>query len=155
MRLADTYITQYPKLQSYVENDIAALADVPLIVNAIKKFSGQTSMATIRRGLSWGTPPHIKIVPGLKCGGSEAYGCYAWGSSNIQIDYWHAQSFEVGADLRPTRNGTMVHRVGVILLHELTHWADAQDGIDDVIPDDPSNEEGHAFEREVYGHIIW
>ncbi|PCJ16182.1 MAG: hypothetical protein COB04_11580 [Gammaproteobacteria bacterium] len=50
--------------------------------------------------------------------------------------------------------GTMPRVAGVTLLHELTHWADAKDGKDDPVPRDPTNEEGEAFEIEVYGQII-
>jgi hypothetical protein len=37
--------------------------------------------------------------------------------------------------------------VGVILLHELVHWADDQDGVDTV------GEEGFSFEDAVYGGV--
>ncbi len=43
---------------------------------------------------------------------------------------------------------------GVTLLHELTHWADAQDGVDNPVPGDPTNEEGMAFERDIYGKVM-
>ena len=64
------------------------------------------------------------------------------------------KEFEAGKGLRATTSGKQVYLVGVTLLHELTHWADAQDGHDDAVPGDPGNEEGEAFERAVYGGVI-
>jgi len=52
------------------------------------------------------------------------------------------------------KNGKKVYLVGVTILHELTHWADAQDGVDDAVPGDPSNEEGEAYEKGVYGEVL-
>ena len=64
------------------------------------------------------------------------------------------KEFEAGKGLRKTAHGHMVFLVGVTLLHELTHWADDQDGVDDPVPGDPTNEEGEEFERRVYGGIV-
>jgi len=78
----------------------------------------------------------------------------AGGGNEIQIDEKLVRIFESGKDLRPMKNGAKVSVAGVTLLHELTHWADAKDGVDDLVPGDPTNEEGNAFELEVYGKII-
>lgn len=147
-------ILGYPKFHSYVKNDISTLTHVNPIISAIKKFSGATTRLSIRQGLMWGQGPTINIVPGLVCAGVRAYGCYAWGGNIVQISQSLVRAYEAGTDLRPTRGGQMVHVVGVTLLHELTHWSDAKDGVDDLVPGDPLNEEGNAFELEVYGKIM-
>lgn len=152
MNHADT--VKYPKFYKYVKNDLTKLSHVNSIVSAIKQFSGLTTKATIKQGLIWNHGPTIKIVPGLVCAGVNAYGCYSWGSHVIEVRESLVKAYQAGTDLRATKRGAMVHVAGVTLLHELTHWADAQDGVDDPVPGDPSNEEGEAFELKVYGKII-
>lgn len=154
MKMTSADISMFPKFHSYVKNDISKLVHINSIVSAIKKYSGSTARSSIKQGLMWGHGPTINIVPGLVCSGVRAYGCYAWGGNVIQINKSLVRAYESGTDMRPTRSGARVHVVGVTLLHELTHWADAKDGIDDPVPGDPSNEEGNAFELEVYGKII-
>lgn len=154
MIMTPSYITAHPKFASYVRNDVSSLVRVNAIISAIKKFSGATTKARIGQGLKWGSGPTINIVPGLVCDGKRSYGCYAWGGNIIQISKSLVQAYEAGRDLRPTLSGAMVHVAGVTLLHELTHWADAMDGVDDPVPGDPLNEEGNAFELAVYGKII-
>ncbi|MCF6339112.1 MAG: hypothetical protein L3J84_14410 [Gammaproteobacteria bacterium] len=155
MKINSGDIAKYPKFHSYVKNDIPKLVRVNQIVNTIRKFSGSTALATIKQGLIWDSNPIIEIVPTLRCGGVRAYGCYPiWGDNKIQIDRALVRAYEAGTDKRPTTAGLLVHVTGVTLLHELTHWADAKDGVDNSVPGDPSNEEGNAFELEIYGKII-
>ena len=84
----------------------------------------------------------------------KAYGCYSWGSNEIQIDEDLVKDFEAGKGIVKNAAGKQVYLVGATLLHELTHWADAQDGVDHPVPGDPSNEEGNAYEKGVYGKIL-
>lgn len=155
MNMIPADITTYPKFYDYVKHQMPKVAYVNSIINAIKRFSGATTKATIKRGLLWGQNPSIHILPNLVCGGVNSYGCYpVWGGHKIQIDQALVQAFEAGTDKRATRSGQMVNVTGVTLLHELTHWADAQDGVDNPVPGDPTNEEGNAFELAVYGKIM-
>lgn len=154
MRMSPGDIAIYPKFASYIRNDVSSLVGVAPIINAIKRFSGITTRSTIQQALRWGSGPAIKIVPGLMCAGVRSYGCYSWGGNIIQISKSLVRAYEAGRDLRPTLSGKTVHVAGVTLLHELTHWADAMDGVDDPVPGDPLNEEGEAFERAVYGKVI-
>jgi hypothetical protein len=131
MKMSAADIAAYPKFYQYVKNDISALTSVAAIVNAIKKFSGSTTKAMIKQALQWRFGPTVKVVPRLVCGTVRAYGCYPWGSDIIQIDEVLVKAFEAGNDKRATISGAMVSVAGVTLLHELTHWADAKDGIDD------------------------
>lgn len=154
MRMTTADASNYPKFHHYVKNEISILANVNPVINAIKRFSGMTTRRTIKNGLQWGNGPTIKIVPNLVCASSSAYGCYSWGGNEIEIDQSLVNAYEAGTDMRPTQRGAMVSVAGVTLLHELTHWADARDGVDDPVPGDPSNEEGDAFERALYGKVI-
>jgi len=154
MRMKVVDIKNFPIFYNYVKNDITKLKNVQPILRAIKRFSGETKVATIKQGLTWSHGSIIEIVPMLICGEVRAYGCYAWGGNVIQIDRSLVRAYEAGTDRRATREGRMVNVAGVTLLHELTHWSDAKDGVDNPVPGDPANEEGNAFEREVYGRII-
>lgn len=43
----------------------------------------------------------------------------------------------------------MLYLVGVTLLHELVHWCEDQDGVDQTL-----SKEGLDFEQMVYGRVI-
>jgi hypothetical protein len=154
MKMSAAAIKKYPKFHRYVRIDIPKVASVKAIVSEIKNFSGSTTTKTITNALKWGQEPTIEIVNNLVCAGSNAYGCYAWGSDILQIDQDLVTDFEAGKGTVKNAKGQRVYLVGVTLLHELTHWADAQDGTDDAVPGDPSNEEGNAYEKAVYGKVL-
>ena len=154
MNLDEATIKKYPKFHYYVKVNIPEVANVRAIISQIKKLSGTTSRATIMGALKWGEGPTIKVVPNLICGTVKAYGCYSWGSNEIQIDEDLVKDFEAGKGLVKNVAGKRVYLLGATLLHELTHWADAQDGIDNPVPGDPSNEEGNAYEKGIYGKIL-
>ena len=104
--------------------------------------------------LQYGTNPQIEVVANLMCAGVKAYGCYTFGTNVIRIDKNMVDAFEAGGGVVRTTGGRSVYLVGVTLLHELTHWADSQDGVDDPVPGDPTNEEGNAYEIGVYGGVL-
>jgi hypothetical protein len=154
MKMAAADIAKYPNFARYMRKQIDSLDSSTQIVNAVKKYSGATSKAKIRQGLRWGNDPEIELVSGLICAGVSAYGCYNW-NNKIQIDEQLVIDFENGSPTKKkTSSGKSVYLVGVTLLHEFTHWADWQDGVDDPVPGDPSNEEGEAFEKHVYGKVL-
>jgi len=101
-----------------------------------------------------GFRPNYSNCPWINLRGSSSLWLLRLGREYYSNKKSLVQAFEAGSDLRPTRKGVLVSVTGVTLLHELTHWADAKDGVDDPVPGDPSNEEGNAFELEVYGRII-
>jgi hypothetical protein len=154
MKLDDDTIRTYPKFHYYVRVNIPDVRNVTAIISQIKKLSGSTSRATIMNALKWGENPTIKLVPNLICAGVKAYGCYSWGSNELQVDEDLVKDFEAGKGLVRNAAGKRVYLVGATLLHELTHWADAQDGVDNPVPGDPTNEEGNAYEKGVYGKIL-
>lgn len=154
MKLDTVDANKYPRFTHYVKHDMADLVKVDRIIDAIKKYAGATKRETIKRALRWNLGPTIKIVNQLTHKGRRVYGSYKWGSNVIKIDESLVKAFEQGRDLRKTKTGKRVHVAGVTLLHELTHWADAKDGFDNPVPGDPTNEEGNAFEMEVYGRVI-
>ena len=154
MQLSDDTIKKYPKLYYYLKVNMPQVAEVNTIVDAIQKLAGKTTRQTIQNAMKWGQGPTIKVVTNLVCSGTKAYGCYSWGSNELRIDGKLVMDFETGKGLVTTKSGKKVYLVGVTILHELTHWADAQDGVDDAVPGDPSNEEGNAYEKGVYGDVL-
>jgi len=130
------------------------VSNVNAIVSRIAKLAGKTSTATIINGLQYGTDPQIEVVPILMCAGVKAYGCYAFGTNVIRVEQRLLSEFEAGKGIVKTTTGKSVYLVGATLLHEFTHWADSQDGTDDPVPGDPTNEEGNAFEIGVYGKVL-
>ena len=154
MYLDAATVTKYPKLHYYLRVDMPKVANVNAIVSEIKKHSGATSRKTIKDALKWGNTPRIEVVDNLVCAGVKAYGCYAWGGDVLQVDKALVEDFEAGKGIVKNSKGQRVYLLGVTILHELTHWADAQDGVDDLVPGDPSNEEGNAYEKGVYGKVL-
>jgi hypothetical protein len=150
MQMDAADIRKFPKFAAYVSTKIPEVAKVPVIINAIQKFAGTIDKDTIKDALLWGHGPTIKIVKNLQCAGDDAIGCFTSNnhSTEIRIEEDVVTEFESGKGLRKTPKGQLVFLAGVTLLHELTHWADDQDGVD------TPGEEGELFEQEVYGGVI-
>jgi hypothetical protein len=150
----DQTIQDHPKMHYYVRVNMPDVANVKAIVNQIKKLAGATSNEPIKNAMKWGEEPRLEVVDDLWCAGVKAYGCYSWGSDVLQIDKDLVDDFEAGKGIVKNAAGKRVYLLGATILHELTHWADAQDGVDDAVPGDPSNEEGNAYEKGVYGKVL-
>jgi hypothetical protein len=149
MQAAD--IKKFRRFAAFVSVKMPEVARVDPIISTIQTLAGAVDKKTIKDALFWGKGPVIKIVPGLKCGGTDALGCFDFGSHSdvIEIGEETVKEFEAGKGLRKTPKGQLVFLVGVTLLHELTHWADDQDSVDD-----PPVEEGEEFEKQTYGGVI-
>lgn len=158
MKMDPADIKRFPKFHYYVSINMPEVGKVTSIINAIKGLSGTIDAKTIQDALLWNQGPQIKIVKGLKSKktGKPSHGQFSMGSKSqeIRINEDTVKEFEKGKGLRKTVTGKLVYLVGVTLLHELTHWADDQDGVDDPIPGDASNEEGVQFEKKVYGGVV-
>lgn len=154
MRIDPDTAKKFPAFRYYLSVDMPRVANVKAIVSQIKKLAGKTPRATITDALKYGRGPLIVVVPNLICAGTKAFGCYKWGGDEIQVDEDLVKDFEAGRGVVKNTSGQRVFLLGVTLLHELTHWADAQDGVDDLIAGDPSNEEGNAYETAIYGKVL-
>ena len=149
MRMSAADIRNYPLFAKYVSVQLPRIEHVKPIIQAIKMLAGKTPTPTIIAGLQWGRGPLIKIVPGLsaRCHCNAQTG---WKSDIIELDLNRVTSFETGrGHVGLNAKGQPVFLVGVTLLHELTHWADAKDGVDD-----PPLEEGDQYEIDVYGQFV-
>lgn len=155
MRMTNPQILRYPRFHSYIRLEMPKVASAKRIVSQLSRLSGASSRPTVLSGLRWGTDPLLTVVPNLmSSSGRRAYGLYRWGGNEIQIDEQLVLDFQAGRGKVPLSNGKQVYLVGATVLHELCHWADAQDGVDDPVPGDPSNEEGNAFENAIYGAVL-
>lgn len=145
MQMKKDDVKKFPKFAQYVSVAIPQLSTNSAIIAAIQKYSNAKRTA-IRDALSWGRGPVIKIVAGL-----SAFGEFTPNSKSNEIRIQEAivKQFESGKGLRRTAHGKFVYMVGATLLHELTHWADDLDGVDDP------TEEGESFETAVYGKVIY
>lgn len=143
MQMASADQTTYPKFTQYVRFSMPKLVDVPVIVNALRNI-GQINLARMRLVLKWGSGPMLKIgpLPGK-------YGEFTpdIGSNEISLNERTVKAFEDGRGL-VTASAGKVYLVGVVMLHELVHWGDDQDGVD------RPGEEGKEFETAVYGSAI-
>ena len=140
MRAAD--ITAYKKFHKYVSLKMPEVAKVVSIVNEIQKEAGTITVATIKEALEWGKGPTIEVTAMAEAGK------FTPGTNVIKIRKLRVEQFEAGKGLVKAPNGNLVYYVGVILLHELTHWADDQDGVDNPL------EEGDEYEKAIYGGVV-
>jgi Metallopeptidase toxin 3 len=146
MRMDPQDIRDHSKFYYYVSANIPQVREMPFIINALKRFSGNSSEKAIKDALLWNKGPMIKLVDGLVCAGVKALGCYAVNSDIIRVEKKTVELFEAGKDLRHTATGKLVYLVGVTLLHELCHWANDGTGAEDLT---------HAkFEQALYGKVI-
>jgi len=144
MRMNPKDMKKYPKLAYYVRINIPEILKVSTIVSAFNKIGG-INRATLRGALTWGAGPTINIMNLVGAFGEFTPDCH---SQEIRMDRKIVDEFEAGKGKRVAHAGN-VYLVGVTLLHELTHWADDQDGID------RPGEESEEFERAMYGKVIY
>jgi len=142
MQMSADDIRRFPQFHKYVSLRIPEVAQVAKIVSSIQANAGEISIAKIKEALSWGKGPMIKVTV------MDDAGEFTPGTNEIKIREQRVKEFEGGKGLVKAPNGRLVYYVGVILLHELTHWADDQDGVD------TEGEEGDAFETAVYGGVV-
>lgn len=142
MQMLPGDITTYKKFHKYVSLAMPEVVHVSRIINEIKKQAGTITADKIKEALAWGKGPVIKVEVMAEAGK------FTPGTNTIKIRKLRVEQFEAGKGLVTAPNGKLVYYVGVILLHELTHWADDQDGVDNPL------EEGDEFEKAIYGGVV-
>ncbi|MEZ5426549.1 MAG: hypothetical protein R2747_09815 [Pyrinomonadaceae bacterium] len=146
MRMTTKDIQKYPNFYKYVSTVLPTVKQSDAIVSTITALSGETDEEIVKKALTWGNSPLVKV------GNTLSYGYYdPKKRDEIVIRRKWVKEFESGNGLRITKWGQLVELVEIILLHELTHWADDRDLIDHT---GDQVEEGFLFERIVYGHVI-
>lgn len=144
-------IKNFPNFYKYVS------CKLPLFRNSDAKMLAIENGASFEKGeipfdlekikdaLLWGKGPMIKVTRMFN------YGKYvARKNPNlINIRRKWVKDYEQSGKKRLTKWSQQIDLIEAILLHELTHWADYQDGrVSNEI------EVGDYFEEAVYGHII-
>ena len=142
MQMSVANIKKYPKFAKYVSLRMPEIAQVAVIVSTIRKLAGTITTAKIKEALEWGKGPMVEVADLVGANGEFTPDI---NSNEIRINRPRVEQFEAGKGLEKTKYGKLVYVVGTILLHELTHWADDQDGVD------TAGEEGKAFEEAIYG----
>src|SRR5262245_11829321 len=146
MQMSPEDIKAYAKLQQHVSTVLPALKANNKIIDTIWKLAGTICREDIKDALDWGKGPMVKVADL----GPKTLGAFTPGVKSNEIRIATRVVTEVidGKGQRTTPAGELVELVTVTLLHELTHWADDQDGVD------TPGEEGELFEQEVYGKVI-
>jgi Metallopeptidase toxin 3 len=139
--------TTFPKLTSYVKDELPKVSDIDTIVNGFRNYA-QMDRPTLQRALAWGNQPTLMF---LEWDDKDKRGVF--GEPNeIHINIALARAFEIGRprDLFTMRNarGDPFPFIGAIILHELVHWGDYWDDINQI---DYPGEEGNQFMIDVYG----
>lgn len=135
---------RYENLAEYMSRRLPTVYTVPSIAYALREL-GQFNRAKLRQALRWGQGPTV-VVRDLGAGTNGAFTPNI-GSNEIRVNRPLVEAFEAGGGIERARAGN-VYVIGTVLLHELVHWCDDQDGID------YSGEEGKKFETLVYGRDI-
>jgi hypothetical protein len=150
--MSNDHIRDYAKFAQHVRTALPTVVRDKKIMAAIKNHSGADE-ATIKKGLTWGSGPLVKVtmlVPLQRDG--HVYtptGGYKLHSNTIDVATADVGRYQTGQDIRKTVRG-QVSLITIILLHELTHWAREKSDTDET----PGEEDGFEFEKEVYGEII-
>jgi hypothetical protein len=115
---------RFDKLTRWVQWYAPKLANDRAVVGTMEELVGIDHHQVVG-ALRWGHGPTISIVPELDCRGPAA-GCFRSASPDaLEIDERIVTAYQQGADRETRFTGS--HRVpkpGIVLLHELVHWAD-------------------------------
>ncbi len=141
MKLSKADEKTYPGLRQYVKGSLPSVINIPKIVNAIKAY-GQLSKPQLKRALTYGKTPTLKVVAMPKICGEFSPGL-APRSNELRISRALVRQFEASGG---SKRLTLL--VGATILHELTHWGDDRDG------SDHPEEEGNMFEKQAYNKVI-
>jgi hypothetical protein len=120
-----------------------------LVIDTMQRLAGGISKDDIKAALVWGKGPTVRVVD--LPDGTDGKFQKGMKSHIIFISTKVVEEFVKGNGKRPTPKGELVERVTITLLHELTHWADDQDGKEA----NPGTEEGWEFEKAVWGNPSW
>lgn len=133
----------YQNLAEYMSRRLPTVYTVPSIAYALRE-TGQFNRIKLRQSLRWGQGPTVVVRNLVGANGEFTPNI---GSNEIRVNRPLVEAFEAGGGIERARAGN-VYVIGTVLLHELVHWCDDQDGID------RPGEEGKEFEQLVYGRDI-
>jgi len=140
MKIAPDFKKPYPKLSAWIEVNIPKVKTNPKVWSAFIKYSELNSSKALL-ALTPGQLPeiHFDVMP-------RANGQFS--GSRFPNRVYLAKSICEKFEKSDSKNTNMHILVESTLLHEMVHWGDWKDGIDQA------GEEGKMFERAAYGKDI-
>lgn len=140
MRISSAFKKKYPKLSKWIKKEIPKAKNKSKVWTAFLKYS-ELSACKARRALGNGWYPilYFKAMPGSN---GEFSGLTF--KNRIYLADAICRRFE-NTD---AKNADMHLLLESTILHEMVHWGDWKDGVDQIV------EEGKEFEKEAYGKDI-
>lgn len=148
MRLSLTDQGRFPQSTRYIRRVLPTVIDNSFISRAMERF-GELDRDAFRDALRWDNDPLILPVAGLEP-------CARFVPANpdqIELREQIFTDFEAGRGYLRSVHG-LVPALGVNILHEMCHWGDLRDGVQQTNDDGTLFEEGQAFELQVYGRDL-
>ncbi len=146
------YSIQYPKLTEYLKNKMPLIADMPEITGPLLEITN-LSLEDIKNDLKWGQGPTIEIInlddyfptiTDYKTAGLYDHNNYP---NTVFLDEDYVNYLENDVHDQSMEDGLLFY-LGVVLLHEYTHYGVASNGV--PFP----GEEGTEFEVRAYGEDL-
>ncbi len=130
----------YPKLSIWIQANMPKVKTKPKVWAAFMKYS-ELDPSQASQALTPGQSPevHFAVMPGVN-------GRFSGTSFPNRI--YLAKSVCDRFEKSDSKNISMHILIESTLLHEVVHWGDWKDGVDQV------GEEGKTFEKEAYGKDI-
>ena len=130
----------YPKLSKWIEINIPKVRSNHKVYNAFRKYA-QLNDVLAQSALTLGSYPeiHYKLMPGSN-------GIFS--GSKFPERVYLAKTLCDRFEKIDSNNKSMHILVESTLLHEMVHWGDWKDGVDQ------KGEEGKQFEKSAYGKDI-
>ncbi len=139
----------YERLAHYLAYDIQSIAKNRKVMNALMRY-GEFRRSDVVKALKWGKGPKLRIATTSLAG--RTFTTSDYGSFMETIDaniltinkHWVEKLKTATGDDRDA----MLFLIAVTILHEMVHYGDNKDGVDQT------GEEGSAFELAAYGQLI-
>lgn len=145
---------RFEKFTHWVRWQAPRLAHDEAVVGTMHELVGIDRL-TVKTALKWGHGPKIQIVPDLDCRGPAA-GCFRSGSPQVlDIDERVVRAYQEGLDHDARLTGShRVPKAGIVLLHELVHWADFKKNGTRTAVGPPYHDIGSKWEWLVFATFL-
>ena len=142
MNFSSGFRNSYPKLTAWIYEAMLNVPAKPTVWKAFKKYSELSEMQARAALLTCSAKPIIDVKD------MKDYGIFdgAKDKDRVYLGKFMCDKFEGSrADAKDPRMHILIEAT---VLHELVHWGDWKDGMDQA------DEEGESFEKAAYGKII-
>jgi hypothetical protein len=144
--LSKEQVESYSKFSSFLKSTIQKVAARSATWAALKRW-GQFSNKSLSGALEWNKGPSLTVTNDESdlAGG---VGSYNWKSKKIYISQNLVLRLEYPSTMGDDEQILLIWLEATVL-HELVHWGNGRDNVDDV-----KGEEGDEFERDAYGNLM-